>query len=103
MMKNFFVLWLSLSFYLTTSAQSIFAPRPKLSASVLQYLWQIDHQLNGQPAPLPEYVYQMDAWQKIYVSTFLQVAEDFDDRILDQYGVRIGTRAGDIRTVSMEK
>lgn len=89
---------LSLLFTFTTCllAQSEL-PKPKLSASALQYLWMTEH--SSSKEALPEYVYKMDAQHQVYISTFTKVQPGFSGTLLNQIGAKTGTKAGNVWTV----
>jgi hypothetical protein len=69
--------------------------KPQLSAAARQYLYLTKK--NNQPI-LEQYVYQTDAQQQIFVNTIFKVDQNFDDALLKQMGVKLGTKAKDIWT-----
>ena len=69
--------------------------KPQLSAAARQYLYLTKK--NNQPV-LEQYVYQTDAQQHIFVNTIFKVDQNFDDALLKQMGVKVGTKAKDIYT-----
>lgn len=73
---------------------------PKLSASTQQYLWLAKKEQNTSKA-IPNYVYSQNNQNEIFINAIFKVDLSFDETILKQQGVKIGTKAKDIWTAKI--
>lgn len=81
------------------NAQNNAAAPPQLSASTRYYLWQLEKSHDNTRLTTPEFVYQVDAQNTVYVSALVKVKPGFSSAPLNALGAHVGTRAGDIWTV----
>ena len=96
-MKNIIILPLLIGSLFSALAQT--PGKPCLSASVKQFQFDLKHgKILDQGYP-SQYVYQRSPAGEVLVNAFIKVSADFNERILNNLGARIGTRAGAIRTV----
>ena len=86
----------------TLSYNSVFAQSssPKLSASTKQYLWLAQKEQNKAKV-LPNYVYSQNNQNEIFINAIFKVDQAFDETLLKQQGVKIGTKAKDIWTAKV--
>ncbi|MEZ5017127.1 MAG: S8/S53 family peptidase [Flavipsychrobacter sp.] len=80
-------------------AQAGASSKAKLSPFTQFYLKDIQQNESGEP--LKEYVYRKDATGRLYLGAIVKVNKTVRDRDFEQLGVRVGTRAGNIWTVSI--
>ncbi len=99
-MKQFFIALALLSFVCkSVIAQTTSLPQPKLSAATKQFLWQYKKQNSENPTPIKGYAYKTDSQKNIYVSAIIKVTHGFNASILNDLGVQVNTKAGNIWTV----
>jgi subtilisin family serine protease len=97
----------TISFYLLvllqviTYAQNNEFPLPQLSASTMQYLWDMQQKGTNKPEALPYYVYNQDNAQNTYLRALIKVQPGFTESQLLPYGIKIGTKAGNIWTAQV--
>jgi subtilisin family serine protease len=82
-------------------AQNIMPAKPRLSAGAMQYLWKLDHEATERPYVFPGYVYRNDAQNNLYVSALIKVEQGFNEAALNDLGVRVNTKAGNIWTAQV--
>jgi subtilisin family serine protease len=95
MQKIYTVLLLSLFFNLCVKAQD---KSPQLSASAKQYLFLTKQ---NQNKVLDQYVYSTDNQNNIFINAIFKVDIAFNEAILKQQGIKIGTKAKDIWTAKI--
>ncbi len=78
-------------------AQDKVSVAPKLSPLTRQYLNNPAH----EKGPMSGYVYRKDAAGKLYISALLQANKNLTVEALQQIGIIVGTRAGDVWTVQV--
>lgn len=71
---------------------------PKLSPLTQLYLRKAEQ---ARTERLPEYVYREGADHQTYISALIKVKKDFSGAALNDLGVKVGTKAGDIWTAQI--
>jgi len=99
MAKRFFLIILLLSSLLYAEVYGQARRLPQLSASVRQFLFELEKGRFKEHGLPSQYVYNRVQAGPVLVNAFIKVSPDFQEEQLKETGALIGTRAGAIRTV----
>ena len=99
-MKQIFFFLLAFTFSVVAFAQ-VAEKRTGPSASVKQFLWQLQNRKVDEHGLVPNYVYYRDGNNRLFVNAFMKVNTSFSESEFRNYGVIKGTKAGNIWSVKI--